>query len=89
MNPPACWRHTRLLRFSACSGDLRADGYAIILITHKIREVLGCADRITTLRAGRVSGQLARAEANEKNLVELMFGKRDAGPVQATASGSG
>ncbi len=54
---------------------LRHDGYAIILITHKMKEVLDCADRITILRGGRVAGSLLRAEANEKKLVELMFGK--------------
>ncbi len=56
-------------------GGLRADGYAIILITHKIKEVLDFADRITILRGGCVAGSLLRAEASEKKLVELMFGK--------------
>jgi ABC-type uncharacterized transport system ATPase subunit len=55
--------------------SLRADGYAIILITHKIKEVLECADRITILRGGRVAGSLLRVEASEKKLVECMFGK--------------
>jgi ABC-type uncharacterized transport system ATPase subunit len=54
---------------------LRRDGYAIILITHKMKEVLDCADRITILRGGRVTGSLLRPEADEKKLVELMFGK--------------
>ncbi len=54
---------------------LRADGYAIILITHKIKEVLACADRITVLRGGRVAGTLLRAEASEGKLIERMFGK--------------
>ena len=55
--------------------SLRADGYAIILITHKMKEVLDCADWITILRGGRVAGSLLRTEADEKKLVELMFGK--------------
>ena len=55
--------------------NLRADGYAIILITHKMKEVLDCADRITILRGGCVAGSLLRSEASEKKLVELMFGK--------------
>jgi len=55
---------------------LRADGFAIVLITHKLREVLECADRITVLRKGRVSGTLPRAEADEARLVHLMFGKQ-------------
>jgi len=54
---------------------LRGDGYAIILITHKLKEVLECADRITVLRGGRVAGTLPRAEASEPQLVAMMFGK--------------
>jgi simple sugar transport system ATP-binding protein len=51
------------------------DKFAVILITHKLNEVLQCADRITVLREGRVSGELSRAEANEEKLVNLMFEK--------------
>ena len=55
--------------------SLRADGYAIAFITHKLREVLACADRITVLRRGRVSGSLLRKDADETRLLNLMFGK--------------
>jgi len=53
--------------------SLRKDQYAIILITHKLKEVLQCADRITILRAGRVAGTLLRSEASEENLIARMF----------------
>jgi simple sugar transport system ATP-binding protein len=53
---------------------LRGDGYAIIFITHKLPEVLACADRITVMRRGRVAGTLLRSEATEGSLVTLMFG---------------
>jgi ABC-type uncharacterized transport system ATPase subunit len=56
--------------------NLRKDGYAIVLITHKMKEVLECADRITVLRAGRVAGSLLRAEATEEKLIALMFEKQ-------------
>lgn len=56
--------------------NLRKDGYAIIMITHKMREVLECADRITVLRGGRVAGSLLRVEASEEKLVALMFEKK-------------
>src|SRR4030042_493035 len=52
---------------------LVADGLAVILVTHKLNEVLECADRITVLRQGRVAGRGARAEATEAGLVRLMF----------------
>jgi simple sugar transport system ATP-binding protein len=59
--------------------NLRKDGYAIVLITHKLKEVLECADRITVLRAGRVAGSLLRAGATEEKLVTLMFEKELSG----------
>ena len=52
---------------------LRRDGYAVVFIAHKLREVLGCADRITVMRRGRVAGTLYSAEATESALVRLMF----------------
>jgi simple sugar transport system ATP-binding protein len=51
------------------------DKFAVILITHKLNEVLQCADRITVLREGRVAGKLTRHEANEEKLVKMMFEK--------------
>jgi simple sugar transport system ATP-binding protein len=55
---------------------LRDDGYAIVLITHKMKEVLACADRITVLRKGRVVGSMMQVEASEQNLIEMMFAKQ-------------
>ena len=62
---------------------LRRDGYAVVLITHKLPEVLAGADRITVMRQGVVAGTLAREEATEAALVSLMFGTpvREAGPT--------
>lgn len=55
---------------------LKKDGYAIVLITHKLSEVLACADRITVLRGGRVAGSLLRKDADEGSLIEMMFAKK-------------
>jgi ABC-type uncharacterized transport system ATPase subunit len=52
---------------------LKAEGYAILFITHKLREVLACADRITVMRQGRVAGQPAAGEATAETLVSSMF----------------
>ncbi len=59
--------------------SLRKDGYTIVLITHKLKEVLECADRITVLRNGRVAGTLSRSEASEDKLVSMMFAKQLSG----------
>lgn len=56
--------------------ELRADGYSLIFITHKLREALACADRITVMRQGRVVGTVCPAEATEETLVNMMFGER-------------
>ena len=56
--------------------NLKENGYAIVLIAHKLREVLDCADRITVLRGGRVAGSILRAAASEEKLIQLMFDKQ-------------
>jgi simple sugar transport system ATP-binding protein len=55
--------------------NLRRDGYAVIFITHKLKEVLACADRITVMRRGKVAGTLPGSGATENGLVSLMFGE--------------
>lgn len=54
--------------------ELKKDGYAILFITHKLQEVLQCADRITVLRQGRVVGTALQGEVTAKSLVAMMFG---------------
>jgi simple sugar transport system ATP-binding protein len=54
--------------------SLRASGYTIIFISHKLREVLACCDMITVLRQGRLVGSVARADATEAGLVGLIMG---------------
>jgi simple sugar transport system ATP-binding protein len=54
---------------------LRHDGYAVVFITHKLKEVLACGDRITVMRRGQVTGTLPVSEATGEGLVSLMFGK--------------
>lgn len=54
--------------------ELRRDGLAIVLITHKLREALSCADRIAVMRQGRMTAALGRADASRQRLLDLMFG---------------
>ncbi len=58
----------------ATIAEMRAAGLGVVLITHKLREVLACADRIVVMRQGRVAGVLDRREATEAKLLALMFG---------------
>ncbi len=50
-------------------------GKSIIFITHKLREVLDVADRITVLRSGQVVGSTIPAEADQRKLAEMMVGR--------------
>jgi simple sugar transport system ATP-binding protein len=54
---------------------LVARGTSIILITHKLHEVLDVADRITVLRRGKKVATLEREGASERGLAELMVGR--------------
>ena len=55
--------------------QLRREGLGVILITHKLREALRCADRIIVMRQGRIAGSLEAAAASEQRLLALMFGE--------------
>ncbi len=55
--------------------SLAAEGRSIIFITHKLREVLEVADRITVLRGGRVVGTVVPGETDEAALAALMVGR--------------
>jgi ABC-type uncharacterized transport system ATPase subunit len=55
--------------------SLTAQGKSIIFITHKLREVLAVADRVTVLRGGRVVGEANPAEATAQSLATLMVGR--------------
>ncbi len=55
--------------------ELKNQGVSIIFITHKLKEVLVVADRITVMRAGRVVGTTTPAETNEHALAAMMVGR--------------
>jgi ABC-type uncharacterized transport system ATPase subunit len=50
-------------------------GKSIIFITHKLREVLEIADRITVIRRGKVVGSMLPDEADQRILAEMMVGR--------------
>ncbi|WP_416201851.1 ABC transporter ATP-binding protein [Thermoflexus sp.] len=54
---------------------LQQQGVSIIFITHKLKEVMAVADRITVLRNGRVVGVLTPQEADEAHLAAMMVGR--------------
>jgi general nucleoside transport system ATP-binding protein len=77
--------------------SLAEGGAAIVIITHKLREVTSIADRVTVLRHGAVVARSVRGELDEGSLAEAMLGHalpatpegepRQAGPPVLTAHG--
>ncbi len=55
--------------------SLVEQGKSIIFITHKLREVLDVADRITVLRRGKIVGTTTPKEADKNKLAEMMVGR--------------
>ncbi|MBR3289882.1 MAG: ABC transporter ATP-binding protein [Clostridia bacterium] len=56
--------------------NMRDDGKSILIITHKLHEVLAISDRIAVLRRGEHVGTVNTHETNEDELTEMMVGKR-------------
>ena len=59
-------------------GDLAQQGYAIIMISSEMPEILGMCDRIVVMCEGRVAGELSRAEATQEKILELAMTKQTA-----------
>ncbi|HTW20452.1 MAG TPA: ABC transporter ATP-binding protein [Mycobacteriales bacterium] len=55
--------------------SLSSTGRSILFITHKLKEVLAVADRITVMRQGKVIGTTTPAEADEETLASMMVGR--------------
>ena len=58
----------------ALIGELAEQGAAILLISSELPELLNLSDRILVLRAGRMVGEVARADASQERLLRLMAG---------------
>ena len=55
---------------------MREDGKSIIIITHKLQEVLSLSDRVAILRKGKYIGTVSTAEATRQSLSDMMVGER-------------
>ncbi|MBO4894287.1 MAG: ABC transporter ATP-binding protein [Clostridia bacterium] len=56
--------------------EMKKDGKSIIIITHKLHEVLSLSDKVAVLRKGEYIGTVNTAETNEAQLTEMMVGKK-------------
>ena len=86
----ALYRHARLLildeptavltpqeveEFFVILRRMRDQGKTVIIITHKLTEVLAISDEVTVMRDGRVVGSLQTKETNAAELARLMVGR--------------
>ncbi|MEO1460387.1 MAG: ABC transporter ATP-binding protein, partial [Pseudomonadota bacterium] len=61
---------------------LRARGVTVLLITHKLREIMAVTDRVSVMREGRMVAHRATAETTREELAELMVNRKVALTVE-------
>ena len=54
--------------------NMKADGKSIIIITHKLHEVMEISDRVAVLRKGEYIGDVATCDTNPQKLTDMMVG---------------
>jgi ABC-type uncharacterized transport system ATPase subunit len=68
---------------------LRAQGKTVILITHKLREIMAITDSVSVMRQGQIVATVKTAETNPEQLAELMVGRRVLLRVEKTVAKPG
>lgn len=63
---------------------LRDEGKTILIITHKLKEVMRLTDAVTVFRAGGIIGSKKTAETSTEDLAEMMVGRRLQHPEERT-----
>ena len=62
-------------RLFAAIAQLKADGVAIIYVSHRMSEIRSISDRVTVLRGGRRIGTVDTADVSDTELIEMMVGR--------------
>ena len=55
--------------------NMKADGKSLIIITHKLHEVLDVSDRVAVLRKGEYIGDVKTSDADQQSLTDMMVGR--------------
>lgn len=56
--------------------QLRAEGKTVLIITHKLREIMAITDSVSVMRQGRMIGTVRTSETSPEQLAEMMVGRR-------------
>jgi len=65
---------------------LKAEGRTVLLVTHKLKEIMAVTDRVTVLRQGAVVATVETAHSSPAELAELMIGRKPAPPRRAAST---
>ncbi|CAG0911414.1 unnamed protein product, partial [Cyprideis torosa] len=68
---------------------LKADGVTIVLITHKLHEIMAITDRVSVIRQGKMVAHRETAKTNMPELAELMVGRKVRQEVDRTVQVAG
>ena len=74
--PTAVLTPSEIKKLFAILKNMKNDGKSIIIITHKLNEVMEISDRVAVLRKGEYIGTVLTSETNEMKLTEMMVGKK-------------
>ena len=55
--------------------DMKKEGKTVVIITHKLEEVLAISDEVTVMRDGRVVGNVETANTNKNELAKMIVGR--------------
>ena len=55
--------------------EMKKQGHLIILISHKLDEILDLCDRVTVLQKGKIVGQTETRDVDKKDLARMMIGR--------------
>ncbi len=83
--PTAVLREEEVEELFRVLRGLRDEGHTLLLVAHKLAEVLAVADRIAVLRAGRLAADVNRDEADPDKLAHWMLGELIAAPTAFAA----
>ena len=55
--------------------ELKEEGKTIVLITHKLNEVMAISDRVSIMRKGKIAGEVETSKTNPQELAQMMVGR--------------
>ena len=73
--PTAVLTPQETTKLFAIMRNMQKDGKSLIIITHKLHEVLSVSDRVAILRKGEYIGDVATKDANQQSLTDMMVGR--------------